>query len=411
MDFDVKLDAFDKAIKHVRSLGANCFMSKIDIESAYRCIPVRPQDWPLLGLQWDGSFYFDVVMQFGVTSATAIFEWYSSAAQHIAEHACAIKHMVHYVDDFLLFAPTLSIAKDQLERLLRLFAALGIPVSLDKLEGPVNIIVFLGILFDTITMTIRLDEERLSAIHTELARWNELATASREEVQSLVGVLSFAAKVVPPGRTFLRRMIDHLKTIPSSAASTTQYPLSDAFRADLTWWRLFLTKWNGIGIVPDAEWTSADSLAIYTDACVSGYGAMFGSHWFACTWSAEEEQLAARTDRDSMPFKELYALTRAAATWADQWRGQKIMFHCDCQPMVDAWRKGDSTQPHISTLIRTLLFIAATHDFNMNVTHIEGKKNVCADLLSRGQVHLFLASPGQHDPLPTTPSPIPTLIW
>jgi len=50
-------------------------MSKIDIESAYRCIPVCPNDWPLLGLQWDKNFYFDIVMQFGITSATAIFEW------------------------------------------------------------------------------------------------------------------------------------------------------------------------------------------------------------------------------------------------------------------------------------------------------------------------------------------------
>ena len=75
LDFDVKLDAFDKAVQAVRTLGKDCQMCKIDIESAYRCIPVRPQDWPLLGFQWKHQFYFDVVMQFGITSATAIFEW------------------------------------------------------------------------------------------------------------------------------------------------------------------------------------------------------------------------------------------------------------------------------------------------------------------------------------------------
>jgi hypothetical protein len=40
--FNVKLDAFDKAVQAVRELGKGCFMSKVDIESAYRCIPVRP---------------------------------------------------------------------------------------------------------------------------------------------------------------------------------------------------------------------------------------------------------------------------------------------------------------------------------------------------------------------------------
>ena len=100
--FESKLDAFDKALVAIRQLGANCLMSKIDIESAYRCIPVRPEDWPLLGFKWNEQYYFDIVMQFGITSATAIFEWYSSAAQYIAERTCAIKHMVHYVDDFML---------------------------------------------------------------------------------------------------------------------------------------------------------------------------------------------------------------------------------------------------------------------------------------------------------------------
>ena len=94
---------FEKALVAVREIGKGCLMSKIDIESAYRCIPVRPEDWPLLGLQWRDQFYFDIVMQFGITSATAIFEWYSSAARtYRSAHLCT-QHLVHYVDDFILF--------------------------------------------------------------------------------------------------------------------------------------------------------------------------------------------------------------------------------------------------------------------------------------------------------------------
>lgn len=412
-DFHVKLDAFDKALIAIRELGSGCFMSKIDIEAAYRCIPVRPLDWPLLGFQWKNQFYFDTVMQFGITSATAIFEWYSSAAQYIAEHTCAIKHIVHYVDDFMIIIHNLDAARLALKQVIKLFAELGIPISMKKLEGPLTSMLFLGILFDTANMTIRLDADRLTAIQTELSLWSteSRTSASREELQSLIGVLSFAAKVVAPGRTFLRRMIDHLKQLPTSSEATTQHPLSITFDMDLKWWRQFLSQWNGIGIIPDTNWSPAHALSIYTDACVIGYGAVFGPSWFACTWSADEEQQAARDKRDSMPFKELYALAKAASTWGSHWRGRKILFRCDCQPIVHAWRKGDSKQPQINQLIRTLLFIAATHDFNMNITHIAGVDNVCADLLSRGQVQRFLESPGQHDPLPTTPLPLPTLTW
>jgi hypothetical protein len=61
--------------------------------------------------------------------------------------------------------------------------------------------------------------------------------------------------------------------------------------------------------------------------------------------------------------------------------------------------------------MRTLLYIAATHDFNLNITHIAGVDNTCADLLSRGQVERFLECPGSHDPLPTTLLPLPTHSW
>jgi hypothetical protein len=128
--FEVKLDAFDKALIAIRQLGKGCLMSKIDIESAYRCIPVRPEDWPLLGLQWRDQFYFDIVMQFGITSATAIFEWYSSAAQYIVERTCALKHIVHYVDDFMILNQGISASKQALENVLRLFSELGVPISM-----------------------------------------------------------------------------------------------------------------------------------------------------------------------------------------------------------------------------------------------------------------------------------------
>ena len=146
-------------------------------------------------------------MQFGITSATAIFEWYSSAAQYIVEKSCGISNIVHYIDDFFTLVNGLAAAKHALKNILAVFAELGLPVSLSKLEGPATTMVFLGIQFDTVTMTIRLDEERMANLLKELSLWNDRTSASREELQSLVGVLSFA-KVVAPGRTFLNTSND-----------------------------------------------------------------------------------------------------------------------------------------------------------------------------------------------------------
>ena len=56
----------DDAIKKITSLGAGCFLAKTDIKSAFRVIPLHPRDFDLLGLEWDGKFYFDRCFPMGL---------------------------------------------------------------------------------------------------------------------------------------------------------------------------------------------------------------------------------------------------------------------------------------------------------------------------------------------------------
>ena len=38
------------AIRHIKALGPGCFLAKTDVKNAFRIIPVRPQDYSLLGI-------------------------------------------------------------------------------------------------------------------------------------------------------------------------------------------------------------------------------------------------------------------------------------------------------------------------------------------------------------------------
>ena len=177
--FDVKLDAFDRAVTMLTLLGSNTYMAKLDIEAAYRCIPIAPTDWPLLGLKWRDGYYFDSVMQFGTASATAIFEWFSSAAELMATKLLLIQHIVHYIDDFMLLAKTKRTCEMQLDALLKLFKLLGLPVAPHKIERASQVMLLLGILFNSVTMTISLSQDRVQAILELLRSWNGRTTASR----------------------------------------------------------------------------------------------------------------------------------------------------------------------------------------------------------------------------------------
>lgn len=115
--------------------------------------------------------------------------------------------MIHYLDDFLTIGPPTSpICHQNLTTFTTLCNELGIPLALDKVEGPSTSLSFLGILLDTQRMEIRLPQDKFDRIQEMLVEWLEKKKATKREILSLVGLLQHATKVVRPGRTFVARM-------------------------------------------------------------------------------------------------------------------------------------------------------------------------------------------------------------
>ena len=48
------------AIRILQSLGRGAFMAKTDLKSAFRLIPIHPDDWNLLGIYWQSQYYVDI---------------------------------------------------------------------------------------------------------------------------------------------------------------------------------------------------------------------------------------------------------------------------------------------------------------------------------------------------------------
>ena len=68
----------DHIVQVILRLGR---MAKIDIRSAYRLIPVHPENRLLLGMQWGAWKYIDCVLPFGLRSAPKIFNSVADALQ------------------------------------------------------------------------------------------------------------------------------------------------------------------------------------------------------------------------------------------------------------------------------------------------------------------------------------------
>lgn len=82
----VKYSYFDQAAGLIMEAGIGALLSKIDIKDAYCIVPVHPDDWPLPGMQWQGQYFMDTCLPFGLRSAPKIFTAVADALQWILSH-------------------------------------------------------------------------------------------------------------------------------------------------------------------------------------------------------------------------------------------------------------------------------------------------------------------------------------
>ena len=174
-DFSLQYITIDNAIAAVQKFGPGCYMAKTDIESAFRLFPVHPDDLELLGMFWDGQYYFDKVLPFGLRSAPYIFNQLSDAIEWILLNKCCISFVCHILADFLIMEPSCptspldSFCRASLSSMTTTFKNLNIPISAAKTEGPSQISQFMGIILDSGKMEARLPEDKVEKIKSALS--------------------------------------------------------------------------------------------------------------------------------------------------------------------------------------------------------------------------------------------------
>ena len=212
----------DDIASKILSLGKGALLAKMDIQSAYRMVPVHPDDHHLLGMQWEGQLFIDTVLPFGLRSAPKIFNTVADALEWIA-HSRGAEHIAHYLDDFVMVgAPATNECMRSLDILMSACRELGVPIATHKCEGPSACLTFLGIEVDTQNLELKLIAEAVSGVVPS----QKLQTPG----PGLIGHLSQACKVVLPGRRFLRGMIQLLSV---AHKQHHHIHLNQSFRADL----------------------------------------------------------------------------------------------------------------------------------------------------------------------------------
>ena len=143
---------------------------------------------------------------------------------------------------------------------------------------------------------------------------------------------------------------------------------------DLSWFKKFLDQYNGTSLFDHRP----VECVIELDACLTSLG--------GC-WKNFVYHLAIPLGYNSMGIVhlEMINILVALKLFKNMWSGKKVLIKCDNQAVVTVLRSGRTKDPFLGAFARNVWFTAAVADVELQYTHVLGKNNRTADLLSRWQ--------------------------
>eukprot|EP00952_Eustigmatos_sp_NYUAD-ZCMA_P014494 56439-Eustigmatos_ZCMA.PRE.1 len=167
---------------------------------------------------------------FGGTSTPA----FANLLAGITALLLAARHVVSVfvTDDSLYHGKSLLECMEVLKQAMQVLEYLGWIANPSKIEGPAQLLVFLGILIDTVNQTLGVTSARLAALIDRLDALLSAILLTVRDVLSMAGRLQWVAAVFPQGRPYIASLY-----LDARGGNDEPCILSELSRADLAWWR------------------------------------------------------------------------------------------------------------------------------------------------------------------------------
>lgn len=264
--------------------------------------------------------------------------------------------------------------------LLRLLRKLGFHINYSKIEGPTCELVFLGILLNSVNMTLTIPEPKLTEVETSMKSFLISRKVTKRDIQSLVGKLNWITQCIYGGRFHLRRLINKSNKLRKPWHRTL---VTRDMKLDLLWWLSFMRTFNGV--MPMVDCRPATPVSI--DACKLAGGAFYHGDFVHTPWTKQLLSLP-------INYLEVLALEPAVVRWAPLWRNKKEYVHCDNVTACSIINKGSCKNSQVMDSLRRVFWYSAIFNFRLRAFYYKGESNCLADGASRlhepGGLHRLL---------------------
>ena len=283
------------------------------------------------------------------------------------------------LDDWLILAQSRTELDHHRSMLLSHFECLGLRVNFAKSSLlPSQRITFLGAVFDSANMRAVISPERALVLQQLTASVRNKACFPLKFFQRMLGLMASASPVLQLGLLRMRPLQYWLKLrVPPHAWRHGRFRIrvNQACLAALEPW--MNPVWFSRGVPLQAV---SRRTVLSTDASNLGWGALCEGRPAFGSWSHEESHL-------HINCLEMLAVERALQSFQAILKGRHVLVQLDSMTVVSYINhQGGLSSSRLCTLAKRLLEWALPRLQSLKATHIPGKMNLGADMLSRSNV-------------------------
>lgn len=396
----VKYITLQEIVKLFYSLGKGAYVWSADAKDAYLMIPIRDNDMNLMGFRFGDYVFINATLMFGLSSACSIYTDVADGVEYCAindkpslfyirdlPNSTLIQLLRHYLDDFFGIHFSKDGALKQMNSFVQTCSELNLPLKVEKLVFPTQIIRLLGWLHNIFQQKLYIPSEKFEKI---LSKCDEFIDAFHKKQsktllqwQSLYGVLRWAFTAIFAGESLLISMhyIMYKKHLPGFAQLRVTKTVCDDIQLCKS---VIISMRNGLSY----QWIlnicdyNAD---IFVDACTTGLGGWTSTgQWFWYKFPQKIIKLV-KINKPDIQYLEMLAIIIAASLFEHIYHSKNIRIWTDNEPVqhnIYRW-KAPAHRIDKLHLLKTLSIILLKNDIKMRIYGIRTDKNVGADLLSR----------------------------
>ena len=376
----------------VLECGAGSYLWKRDLSRYYLQLPLDPTEYPLVCFIWRNKLFFFAALMFGLRHSGLQGQKVTSAVTWIHRNLGLETDIekrfnsLNYSDDIGGCEGTHQRATESFTALGNLLEDLGLRESSSKAYPPSQVMPYLGILFNTVTMRMSIPPDKVTEVQAEVSLWMKKKFATKRTLQQLLGKLFWVSKVVRFSRCFMGRLLTQLQDMHPLPYNKRQ-SLSEGCRQDINWWDRYLRRFNGVELLYPTDPLKGLTLdqLLDTGACVNcgdaqpaGGGSYYGSEY----WSRSFPEWLCH-DKTPIHLKEFWVVLVSAWLWGEEWTGQLVYIFCDNDAVVEVLEKERPRDPQMQELLREFMYIVCTRKFFPVFKKIGTKENHVADYISR----------------------------